>query len=53
MEPAEEQFQFFQQVEKMKKVDGPAMLYVTEEQAELLLAVWTQTGFSSDANLET
>lgn len=39
MEPTEEQFQFFQQVVKMKKADGPAMLNVTEEQAELLLAV--------------
>lgn len=29
----------FQQVVQMKKGDGPAMLCVTEEQAELLLAV--------------
>lgn len=53
MEPTEEQFQFFQQVVKMKESNGPAMLNVTEEQAELLLAVQTQTGFSSDANLKT
>lgn len=39
MEPTKEQLQFFQQVVKMKKVDAPPMLYITEEQAELLLAV--------------
>lgn len=39
IKPTEEQFQFFQQVVKVKKADGPAMLSVTEEQAELLLAV--------------